>query len=172
MAFTVETGTGSSTANAYVSVADADTYNVDHEMDTDWSKAGDSAKQKAIRLATQYLDLKYRTLWRGRRYNEDQALAWPRTAFYDYDGYTIEAETIPTALKNACTELAIRVIKGDDLFPINENPGLRSKAIHNATTGQTEVYEGGSVGTKAKEYPVVEAMLSDLIHSGPPLERC
>ena len=171
MAFTVEDGTNVSGANAYVTVAAADAYNVAHELDADWSKAADAAKQKAIRLATQYLDLRFKHRWRGARYNEDQALAWPRTMFYDYDGYAIEAETIPTALKNACTELAIRVVKGDDLFPVNENPGLRSHAIHNATTGETKVYEGGSVGNEVKEYPVVDAMLSDLVHSGPTVER-
>jgi len=172
MAFTVEDGTNVSGANAYVTVAAADSYNVNHEMDTDWSGAGDSAKEKAIRLATQYLDLRFGHLWRGARYNEDQALAWPRTAFYDYDGFVVEAETIPTALANACTELAIRVVKGDDLFPVNEHPGLKSHAIHNASTGVTKVYEGGSVGNDVKAYPVVDAMLAPLVHSGPPLERC
>jgi len=171
MAFTVEDGTNVTDANAYVTVADADAYNVDHELDADWSKASDGPKQKAIRLATQYLDLRFRHRWRGRRYNDSQALAWPRTAFTDYDGYTIDAETVPTVLQNACTELAIRVIKGDDLFPVNENPGLKSHAIHNASTGMTKVYEGGSVGNDVKEYPVVDAMLSDLVHSGPVLER-
>lgn len=171
MAFTVEDGTNVSGANAYVTVAAADSYNTDHEMDTDWSGAGDAAKQKAIRLATQYLDLRFRHRWRGRRYNDDQALDWPRTAFTDYDGFTIDAESIPTVLKNACTELAIRVVKGDDLFPVNENPGLKSHAIHNASTGTTKVFEGGSVGNNVKEYPVVDAMISELVHSGPILER-
>ena len=169
--FTVEDGTGLSTSNAYISLADADSYVEDHSATTTWSGASDANQQKAIRLATQYLDATYGARWRGTRYTDTQALDWPRTSFTDYNGNATAYDEVPAAVEEACVELAIRVLAGDELLPVNPMPGVKSKAFHNATTGQTTVYEGGSLGSSKKDYPIVNALLSGLVHQGGTVER-
>jgi len=169
--FVVEDGTGLSTANAYISVADADTYDENHNADSGWGAAAEAAQQKAIRLATQYLDATYGGRWRGMRYVETQALDWPRSSFEDYDGYATAYDEVPSAVEAACVELAIRVIAGDDLFPVDPNPGLKAKSFHNATTGQAETYVGSGINSKRKGYPIIDRLLADLIHQGGTVER-
>ena len=79
MALTVETGSGSATADAFVSVADCDTYCEARGL-TDWTGAEDSPasiKEAAIRRATAHLSGAY--AWKGARTKgREQALAWPR----------------------------------------------------------------------------------------------
>jgi hypothetical protein len=152
-------------------VALADTYNGAHGEDAAWVAASAAKKERGLKLATQYLDSKYRMRWRGARFNEVQSLGWPRTGFYDYDGYEIEGETVPTGLKDACVELAIRVVNGDGLFPVNENPGLKAHSWGNQNESESKTYAGGSVAGGAKTYPIIEALLANLIHSGPLVER-
>jgi len=115
--FTVETGTGSSSANAYVSVADADQYNLDNSADATWVAASDADKQKAIRLATQYMDNVYYARWLGSPTNEDQALNWPRYDVPKNVSWTYDDDEMPELLKDACAELAIISAGGTTLLP-------------------------------------------------------
>ena len=171
MSINVEDGTNVSSADSYISVADADTYNLAHTADPDWVAAITAVKEKGLKLATQYLDSKYRMRWRGARFNEVQALGWPRTGFYDYDGFEIEGESVPTRLEEATVEAAIRVVKGDNLFAVNENPGLKAHSWGNQTEQESKTYAGGSVADGAKTYPIIDALLANLIHSGTLMER-
>ncbi len=136
-----------------------------------WSAASTGDKETALRKATRFLDFRYHHQWLARRFNDTQALDWPRTQIKDYDGFTIDAESVPGNLANATAYLAARVVEGDDLTPINANPGLKHHAYHNTTTGETKIYEGGSESTEAKEYPIVDYMLKDLIVTGPIMWR-
>lgn len=171
VAFTVEDGTGKSDANAYISLADADTYVEEHTSTTTWSGADDADQQKAIRLATQYLDLTYGQRWRGTRYTDTQALDWPRTSFEDRDGNATAYDEVPSAVEAATVELAIRVLAGDDLFPVDPTPGLKAKSFHNATTGQAETYVGSGINSKRKGYPIIDWLMAGLIHQGGIVER-
>ena len=56
MALVVEDGTGKTDADSYLSLVDADAYNLAHSASTDWNGAVEAVKEKALRLATQYLD--------------------------------------------------------------------------------------------------------------------
>jgi hypothetical protein len=171
MALTVEDGTGVASADSYSSTADADAYNTNHAADTDWSGATTANKEKALRLATQYLDLKYKLRWRGEVYSTTQGLAWPRTAFDDYDGNAITSPSLPSGVQEACIELAIRSAKGDTFFPVTDDPGLLSHSWANETQQESRRYASGSVARDFKTYPVVEALLSGLVHSGPRILR-
>ena len=107
----VETGTGSTTSNSYISLDDAETY---HEMrlhNTDWSGAADDTKEIALMWATKLLDSL--VLWDGWKYTEDQALEWPRDGVNDRAGYAVDVDEIPQFLKDATAEYAMHLIASD-----------------------------------------------------------
>lgn len=121
MALVVEDGTGKTTAESYIAVADANTYHTARGNST-WT-GEDGVKEAALRKATAYLDGRYRDRWRGKRSTKDQALAWPRLGGVDSDGYGIDPDSVPAAVAYACAELARLVIEGVDLTPTLERGG-------------------------------------------------
>ena len=66
MALIVEDGTGVSGAESYISVVDADDYHTNHG-NTSWGSADTTAKEIALRKASEYLDGKYGKRWLGIR---------------------------------------------------------------------------------------------------------
>lgn len=103
MAFEVETGTGSSTATAYVTTAEADAYWSDRG-DTVWAALTAAQKQAAIIRATAFIDAL--SDWRGTKGSGTQALDWPRIGVIDDDGYLLSQTSIPAKLKACVCEFA------------------------------------------------------------------
>jgi hypothetical protein len=167
--FIVESGSGVSNANSYLSVADADTYHSIHSASTAWNGAENAAKEAALRLATQYLDVKYDTRYRGIKTNVQQALCWPRliggyltNIYYGRDDYYYAPNVIPQRLKDACAELALKVIQGDMLFVDLVNPGdIKSETKKIGPLEKSVTYIGGK--GLVKKYPLVEGLLKPLL---------
>lgn len=67
---------------------------------------GTSDKEQQLIKATDYLDRKYRSVYRGTRNTSTQALCWPRTGVVTEDGVSILSNEIPRDLKHAVIELA------------------------------------------------------------------
>ena len=105
MALTVENGNGLYNSNAYVSIADANAYFVDHGNPDTWSSLTDVQKESAIRYATYYLDGQY--IWAGEVRTVTQKLGWPRIGAYDSEGRAITETAVPTQVVAACCELAL-----------------------------------------------------------------
>jgi len=168
--FVVEDGTGKTDANSYVSLADADQYHENNSGSTTWSGATDANKQKALRLATQYVDARYNGRWRGFQATSTQALAWPRMSAYDNEGYIYDSDAVPQRLADAVSELALRVIDGDTLFEDQSKPGvIKTKSVRAGPISRTIEYMGGM--NQAKKYPLIEALLAPLILASGVLER-
>jgi len=166
MAIIVEDGTGLANADSYLSVADTDTYHTAHSASTTWSGASTANKEKALRLATQYLDTKYETRWVGTRYSLAQALEWPRTYVVLYDIYSISTTTIPQRLKDACAELALKQISDTDLIPDVTNPGaISSETVSAGSVSTSTTYVGGGK-SQVKSYRLVNSLLRQLIKTG------
>jgi len=160
--FVVEDGTGLSTANSYVSVADATQYHENHGDPTDWSGAAEADQQDALREATQYLDATYNGLWKGYRANETQALDWPRDSVEDSDGYVLDNDAIPTAIEEATAYLALKALEGDTLVPDQTNPGdIKAERYKVGPLEEDIEYIGGK--SAVKRYVIVEGMLRDLL---------
>ena len=128
MAIIVEDGTIVAGANAYGTLAEADTYHEDR-LNTIWTDATDENKEAAMIRAIMGLENKYRERWIGFKSNHNiatapQFLAWPRkddkvqsTAngfviatmdeLEDFDGIEIEPDEIPRILKEAFFEVAL-----------------------------------------------------------------
>ena len=90
MAFTVEDGTGMSNANAYVTIAEADSYIEDYARNnTTWANSNDASKKGYIKEATQSLDLIWGGRYVGVKLDVNQALSFPRFGGYDREGYQL-----------------------------------------------------------------------------------
>lgn len=105
MALTLVATPGASNANAYCTLAEANTYHEAHPYASAWAGTDDQ-KNRAIATATRLLD-------EHVEWNEDsvaatstQSLAWPRTGMLDPNGYAIGSGVIPQKLKDATAEFA------------------------------------------------------------------
>lgn len=170
MALIVEDGTGLSTANSYLSEADADTYHTDHGNPTAWSGATSAVKEEALRLATQYLDNVYGQRWRGVRIEELMALQWPRSSVVDYDGFNLLTTALPQKLQDATAEMALKKVNGDTLLPDVSDPSTLESIRFKATVIESEKHY---IGGKAfyKRYSTVDRLVAGLIHNNKELQR-
>lgn len=151
MALVVEDGTGLTTAEAYVSVADADAYHT-AMGNTGWTGT-DAAKEIALRRAAQYIDTRY--TYRGTRVNLNQALEWPRSS-YETDG---RAESWPVPnLKAACCEAALRALS-DTL-----TADVSTDQVIEETVGPITVRYAAKSGQT--RYPVVDDLLRKYVLAG------
>lgn len=109
--FTVEDGTGLPTANAYVSVTDADDILVTNIHATAWQAKTTPEKEKLLAWATRLLDTK--ATWYGTKTYETSGLRWPRTGVTDRDGVALADDEIPQRLKEATAEMARALVEVD-----------------------------------------------------------
>ncbi|SRR5690606_1904871 len=100
MALIVEDGTGLPNAEAYISVADADSYFA-KRGNSAWAALTVDAKEVALRLGADYMAAVYGPRWCGERLTDTQALDWPR-----------DEQGVPEAVKRANAELAVRASAG------------------------------------------------------------
>lgn len=125
MALIVEDGSGTNPlAESYISVADATTYHT-NRGNTAWTAlASDTVREQCLRKATDYMIQVYRENWKGYRVSDTQALDFPRNdmqrddignAMFSYSpyGYYYPNDNVPTEVKNACAELALKAASGD-----------------------------------------------------------
>lgn len=164
--FEAETGSGSSTANSYLAVADADQYQENHGNPTAWTASTDAQKQHALREATQYADVKYALRWKGYKAGNTQALDWPRMDVRDNDGYLLDSDALPESLKDFTAIMALKVREGDTLFEDSVPGGTAGGGIKNerVKVGSIEEeieYTGGKASQK--RYTLAERVISELV---------
>jgi hypothetical protein len=106
MAFVTEDGTGLANANAFISVAFANSHFAD-TGNTVWDAYSDTVCEQAIVRATAYLSTAFS--WKGAPIAPRvQSLAWPRTGVTDGEGYEVPNNAVPIEIKRACAEIALR----------------------------------------------------------------
>lgn len=125
MAFVVEDGTGKSDANSYASVAEADSY-VSLRGVTGWADLTTAEKQSALVKAADYLEATYRSGWQGRRVKSTQALSWPRLDVV-VDDYPVASDTVPSPVKTAAIEMALKAGAGTVLLEDQGQRVIREK---------------------------------------------
>jgi hypothetical protein len=163
MALVVEDGTGLSTAESFISVADASTYHA-NRGNTAWATLSPDTCEQVLRKATDYMTEAYRTRWAGSRVSTTQALDWPRYAVpmrdVGLDGSTAlyPSNAVPQAVKSACAALALKASIAD------LTPDL-SQAVKSKKVGQVEVvYQDYSAATKT--YRAIDNILAPLLVNG------
>lgn len=162
--FTVEDGSIVANANSLISVTDADQINLDYENNADWIAATQAIKERALRLATRYLNLHY--TWDGYKVDEDQTCQWPRYEMWDEDGNAIDFDIVHENVKQACVHLAIRVISDSDTLIEdfqNESRVKRTKDVIGPITKEREYMDGGE--SPEKTYQLVDKLITSFVLS-------
>jgi hypothetical protein len=166
MTLIVENGTGMSTAESYISVADATSYHSDRG-NINWGLLTVQQQEQALRRATDHMLGEYRNRWNGSRVTSTQYLDWPRLGVIKKDSqgangvygmFVVPQSIVPVEVKNACAELAIRAAAGplrEDLTQaiVREKIGPLDTTYDKATSEQTR-------------YSDVDAMLRVLLRGG------
>jgi len=121
MAFIVEDGTGIVDANSYTTIVFANDY-FSERGNSVWATYTDTQKQEALIKATDYIELRYRDLFKGKQYLSTQGLSFPRLAndtealdtfIYDtVDSTLIIGVAIPKSIQRATCEYAARTFTG------------------------------------------------------------
>ena len=157
MSLICEDGSGKSDSESYISVADASNYHT-VRGNTAWAAlATDALREAALRKATDFMRQAYRSRWQGYKVNEDQALDWPR---YDVEveGYAVDSDIVPTEVKNACAELALKASAAE------LNPDL-TQGVLSETVGSISVtYDKAS--PQFTRYKAIDAILSPYLKAG------
>lgn len=111
MALVTETGTGSDTSESFCSVADALAY-FTARNNTVWLALTTAQQEVALRKSTDYMEAVYSQRWAGIRTTSTQALSWPRYNVF-VNGFVVLSSSVPRAVINACSELALRAAAGE-----------------------------------------------------------
>lgn len=120
-----------------------------------------AAKEKALRLATQYIDNVYGSNWRGRQKIQEQALDWPRQEARDDDDFFRDSDSVPQEVKDATFEAAIRSLSGA-LQPDITTPGTIKRTKDKVDVLEQEIeYFGG--GSQTVEFTVIDDILEPLL---------
>lgn len=155
MAFTLEDGTGLEDSNALISVAFADEYHTDRG-NTGWTGAT-GVKEAAIIRATDYLCNRFTFL--GDKYNEDQALEFPRV-YEDEE----EAE-MPVKMQQAVAEYALRALSAA-LAPdptTDDTGGRVTMKREKVGPIEEETHYSDSSVSLLKPYPAADMLLRGLV---------
>jgi hypothetical protein len=109
---TLDVTPGGANANAYCTLAFANTYHDDRLHVSDWTGATDDTKNAAILWATLLLDDLFE--WTGWAADPDtQRLLWPRSGMIHRSGESVDSATIPEDLQQATAEYARQLIAED-----------------------------------------------------------
>lgn len=145
--FTVEDGTGLSTATSYVSIVEFVQYW--QNLGIDYSDTDDYPTETIeawLNEATAYADAS--NCWGGSLYSTSQALEVPRSGWLN-DRLVDISESVPDELKNGICELAhARMASIDD---IEESDGVSSESL-----GPHSVTYNGTAQTRETKYPRAE----------------
>jgi len=158
MSLVIESGSGSATAESYISVEDASAY-FNNRGVTTWDALDEgeatAAREQALRKATDYIDSHYQ--WEGSRvYPLVQALDWPRYGVWAKEEY-VDDDEIPEPLKRACAELALKSAS-DDLLA-DQTQGVVKEKV-----GVIEV-EYNPNSPAATRYKSIDALLRPYLNS-------
>lgn len=163
MSLVVEDGSGKTTAESYISVADATTYHANHGNPSAWSSATEAEQEEALRIATQYLDAVYGLRWLGTRSSLTQRLDWPRYNVTNSDGDYLDDTELPRQLAEATAVLGLKhLTETNGVLPDVSNNGTvkRKKVAVGPITEETE-YMGGL--NPLKRYTLAEMLISRLL---------
>lgn len=172
MAFTVEDGTGLSAANAYMSVAEFQTYHTDRG--NDYSSYASGEIQKAIIKASDYIDRRWRGRFVGVRLREPntQRMEWPRSNAFYPDGSNVLG--VPIEVKEATAEYAFRALTTtlapDPTYDDRNVAVVEKEEVLGPIKERTRYAEGGRT-FKFRAYPEADALLRDLVTVGRDLRR-
>lgn len=150
MACTIDTTIGGSTANSYISSADADTYHERHIAHETWDDADTDDKCRSLQTASRLLDQWYE--WIGVACTSSQALLWPRLGAIGPNGYLLASDAIPVAIANATAELARQLLDEDR----TKDSDIERQGLKSLTAGSVAM----TFGSVASSKPIPDAVMA------------
>ena len=159
MSLIVEDGTGIVDAESYCTVAFADTYHVARGNETTWRDQDKPVKEIALRKATEYIDLRFGSRFKGSVEFPDtpQALLFPRI---DIEGYT----DVPICLQRAVAEYALRSLTTALAPDPTADATGRAVAFRSEKVGPIQEKTGYfNVVSPFSSYPLADALLRPLL---------
>ena len=156
-----ETGTGNSASESLCSVVDALAYNAARGNYT-WSTLTTDQQEQSLIRATDYMEAVYSQRWAGTRTTSVQALSWPRYNVF-VNGFVTLSSSIPRAVINACSELALRAAAGE----------LLSDSTQQKTRTKVDVIEVefDKYSPQSTQYLAITAMLQPYFDLSSSIER-
>lgn len=100
---------GSTSANSYPTVAEANAYFANRIHSSGWDSFDDQAA--LLVTCSQMIDWYFK--WKGVKVNDAQSMKWPRTGAVRRDGTVISETEIPPEIKIAVYELALSSVEED-----------------------------------------------------------
>ena len=155
----------------YVSTADAETYfdDVYGTAPASWTAASSTAKTRALKRATRWLDITFGARWAGTITTtaQDLGVDWPRSG-NDTDGESFDSTLTPEAVKQACAEAAALDLAGTlDSVPdrLDSTARIASKAIAAGSVSKSVTYVGGApeTATAGRRFPKIEGILRKVL---------
>ena len=170
--FIVENGTGISNSNAYVTVAEVDSYldkYVTATTNPSWLGLTTVNKQRVIQRSTLELDNKFRLRYKGIKAVFDQNLSWPRSNAFDDSGHTVRWDIVPVPVKDSVSEICEVIAGGGDTLPDLNRGGAALKS-EKLDVFEREFFAGGAAMGQTV-YQMVNLTLSGLVWSTSRLVR-
>lgn len=114
--------------NSYGTVDEANAYFDDSLRQVSWAQFSSAVKQQALIEATRYLE---RMSWNGTKAGGSaQVLSWPRTGTVDKEGDVVSSASVPSDIKAAQFEIALRLaLDPDTLDSIDDQTGTNIKQV-------------------------------------------
>lgn len=167
MALTVETGSGVSGADSYVTLAALQAYwtNNPQRSESATFLAADEANQEgAAREASAFLDAIYGPHYKGWRKGYVQGLLWPRSGALDEEGYPLP--DLPQEITKAVFELAGRAVSGSLSPDAPQGGRLTELSVKVGPVNRTQKF-GGQPDPETK-YGFVDRMIAPVLKGTQP----
>jgi hypothetical protein len=165
MPVTIVAEAGSSTANSFVTLDEAEAYMAARLNASAWSNASEADKNIALVEATRELTV---LAWVGERVTDSQALSWPREFAVNPDasfgtGTQYYADTlIPQRVKDATSELAFQFLNlgTTDLAALDTTSNIARKVVD---VLETDYIEPSQRATGLARFPRVVNVIAPLL---------
>lgn len=153
MGIITETGAGTTGANSYTTLEEADAYHADRDH-TEWAEASTTAREAALITATDYIEAFYRPLLPS--VSTTQPLQWP-CYLVDPCGLSYSSG-VPARLKAATIILAMEAISGPLIVPVERGTKSVRKKLDGVGETETEFDDAAPFD----RFPAVTAMLDGI----------
>jgi hypothetical protein len=154
MAIIVEDGTGLAAAESYCTVAFANTYFKNRGIAL-WEDLETTRKEQLLRIATDYIDMRFGARFRASPLTRWQALCFPRG----------DSGPLPVVLQRATAEYAMRAVDGPLVAdPVTDERGLQVRSKTEKLGPLEERVEYVDSGASVfKPYPAADMLLKSLL---------
>jgi len=132
-----------------------------------WTALTEALKTTHIESATVLLNS---LNWKGVVTSVAQADSWPRTSVLDREGRVVTSTEVPSAIQNACAQLALKAAAGKALYPDYASQKVISKSASGGPASVQTVWSEGS-SEPSHKWPEIHVLFSQFIISNDQLLR-